>query len=87
MGDLDLAMRIILSRYFDVAPYEVDRAKQILRCRQAADGSWRKDSMYRTVRSRLHFGAESLTTAFAVRALAGDEKWPERFGASSRQKS
>lgn len=51
-------------------PAVLDMAKA-LHARQKPGGSWEIQGIYHTVRSRLHFGAESITTAFAIRALAG----------------
>ena len=67
--DLDLAMRVIVSKYLGIESSQVTRFERLLLERQMSNGSWRKGSMYRTVRSQLHFGSESLTTAFALRAL------------------
>ncbi len=70
IGDLDLAMRIIVAKQLGVVRTRTEDLEALLLSHQREDGSWPKQSMYCTVRSRLHFGAESLTTAFAIRALA-----------------
>ena len=69
VGDLDLAMRIIVAKQLGVAQSSITDLETLLRSHQQEDGAWPKQSIYRTVRSRLYFGAESLTTAFAIRAL------------------
>lgn len=71
MGDLDRAMRILVCRKLGLECPAVARLAAELHDHQHPNGAWGIESIYRTVRSQLHFGAESITTAFAVRALAG----------------
>lgn len=65
---LDLVMRILASKNLGIDDY-VDLKKIITM--QKDNGSWQACALYKTGRDKnqLYFGGESLTTAFAIRAL------------------
>lgn len=66
---LDLAQRVIISQWLRI---DDGGESQKLIDLQQDDGSWPADSLFRYGRKRIFFGSRLFTTAFALRALAGE---------------
>jgi hypothetical protein len=62
---LDLAMRVKICKDFDINNNELYKLKSL----QNEDGSWSKDSLYRSGSSKLYFGGKVISTIFALAAL------------------